>query len=104
MQGVLECLCGRHLIRRDWDNRECVQLTPILTSIPDTLFGADKNVGDAPIGALLVGIGKAIETHEELVVGTNGRILVIRKDDASEPPFPLGRAIHESKGRGVQSL
>jgi hypothetical protein len=77
---------------------------PVLATIPDALFGANKYVGDAPIGALLVGIGKAIEGNEELVVGANGRILVIREDDASEATSPLGRAIHESEARRVQSL
>ena len=73
------------------------QLTPILAAIPDTLWRADIYVGDAPSGALLVGIGKVVDDQDKLVVGANGRILVTDEDNDSISTFPLGGAIHESE-------
>ena len=80
---------------------ERAQLTPVLAAIPDTLLRADVDTGDAPIGALLTGIGKTSEGHDELVVGANWRILVMCENDASMATFPLREAIHKSKCRGV---
>jgi hypothetical protein len=79
--------------------RRVKECTPVFTSVPDALTGADINVRDTCRSRLLlVRIGKTIRGHDELVVGSNGRMFITNKNDARQTALPLWRAVDGSKG------